>query len=300
MPRSLLVYNPAAGQWWRRPRPEVLLRALARRGWTAELLVTRGQDHATELVRENLAGDVEAVWACGGDGTVAQAAAALVGTEVPVGILPHGTVNVLALECGVPRDPLRAVDALARLPGARRFQAWKSGARAVLLGAGVGFEARAIGNVGTQAKIWLGFLAVGAQGVAEWARYEFPQLRVSGVDHHGNHFDLSATQVLATNPRRYAGHFPVAPDADPEDALLDVVLFRGDSRVRMAGFWLGVELPGALHLRVPGAAVLRARHLRVEAGDGRAVEAHVNGDAVATTPLTVEPWGRVRLLSPER
>jgi diacylglycerol kinase family enzyme len=256
MPRSLLVYNPAAGQWWRRPRPEVLLRALARRGWTAELLVTRGQDHATELVREHLAGDVEAVWACGGDGTVAQAAAALVGTEVPVGILPHGTVNVLALECGVPRDPLRAVEALAGLPGARRFQAWKSGARAVLL-------------------------------------------RVSGVDHHGNHFDLSATQVLATNPRRYAGRFPVAPDADPEDALLDVVLFRGDSRVRMAGFWLGVELPGALHLRVPGAAVLRARHLRVEAADGRAVEAHLNGDAVATTPLSVEPWGKVRLLAPE-
>jgi diacylglycerol kinase family enzyme len=300
MPRSLLVYNPAAGQWWRRPPPDRLLRALERRGWTAELLVTRGQDHATELVSRHLAGDVEAVWACGGDGTVAQAAAALVDTEVPLGILPHGTVNVVAVECGIPSGTERSVDALAGARRTRPFQAWKTGDRAVLLGAGVGFEARAIGRVGTRAKSWLGFAAVGAQGVAEWVRYEFPQLRVAGIDHHGNPFDLSATQVLATNPRRYAGHFPVAPDADPEDDLLDVVLFRGSTHVGMAGFWLGVQLPGTLHLRVPGAAVLRARRLRVESADGRAVEAHLNGDAVETTPLSVDPWGRVKLLTPER
>ncbi|MEW5930551.1 MAG: diacylglycerol kinase family protein [Gemmatimonadota bacterium] len=299
MPRSLLVYNPAAGQWWRRPPPDRLLRALERRGWTAELLVTRGQDHATELVREHLAPDVEAVWACGGDGTVAQAATALVDTEVPLGILPHGTVNVVALECGLRGGPLRAVEALSRARATRPFRTWEVGGRAVLLGVGVGFEARAIGNVGPRLKDWLGLAAVGVQGVAEWARYEFPLLYVRGEDHHGNPFELGATQVLVTNPPHYAGPHTVAPGADPEDALLDVVLFRSGSRRRLAEFWLGVEIPGALHLRVPGAAPLRARRLRVEAADGRAVEAHVNGDPAETTPLSLEPWGKVKLLTPE-
>ncbi|HEV2148516.1 MAG TPA: diacylglycerol kinase family protein [Longimicrobiaceae bacterium] len=299
MPRSLLVYNPAAGQWWRRPRPERLLRALERRGWRAELLTTRGQDHATQLVRQGLAPEVEAVWVCGGDGTVAQAATALVDTDVPLGILPSGTVNVIALECGIRGGPLAAVEALARARASRRFRTWSVSGRAVLLGVGVGFEARAIGNVGTALKDWLGLLAVGGQGVAEWARYEFPLLRATGVDHHGNRFDLGATQVLVTNPPHYAGHHTVAPGADPADALLDVVLFRGASRLAMAGFWMGIELPGALHLRVPGTATLRARRLRVESADGRAVEAHVNGDAVEATPVSIEPWGTVRLLAAE-
>jgi diacylglycerol kinase (ATP) len=300
MPRSLLVYNPAAGQWWRRPRPERLLRALERRGWRAELLVTRGQDHATELVRRHLAPDVEAVWACGGDGTVAQAATALVDTGVPLGILPSGTVNVIALECGVRGGPLAAVDALARTRTTRRFRTWATGGRAVLLGVGVGFEARAIGHVSPALKDWLGLAAVGAQGVAEWARYEFPLLHARGEDDRGNPFDLGATQVLVTSPRHYAGHHTVAPDADPGDPFLDVVLFRSESRRLLAEFWLGIELPGALHLRVPGAATLRARRLRVESADGRAVEAHVNGDPVEGTPLSVEPWGAVRLLTAER
>src|SRR5688500_18106751 len=51
---SLLIYNPAAGQHWRRPEPEHVVRELARHGWSADLRLTRGQDHATELVRTHL------------------------------------------------------------------------------------------------------------------------------------------------------------------------------------------------------------------------------------------------------
>ncbi|HEX7240131.1 MAG TPA: diacylglycerol kinase family protein [Longimicrobiaceae bacterium] len=300
MRRSLLVYNPAAGQRWRRPFPDRVRRHLLARGFDAEVLVTRGQDHATELVRRHLDPAVEVVWVCGGDGTLGQAAAALVGSEVPLGIVPSGTVNVIARECGLPADPLAAVDAVAGGAARRTFRIWSAGGRAVMLGVGVGFEARAIGYVPPTLKEWLGAAGVGAQGVGEWARYEFPALRVRGEDGEGRPFDLPATQLLATSPRRFAGHHVVAPRADPADACLDLLLFQGASRARLAAFWLGVQLPGTLHLRVPGVRAVRARRLRVDAAAGRPVEVHVNGDAVDATPLEVEPWGAVRVLAPAR
>ncbi|CAA9301767.1 MAG: hypothetical protein AVDCRST_MAG68-657 [uncultured Gemmatimonadetes bacterium] len=297
MPRSLLVYNPAAGQRWRHPAPESVLRALEERGWSAELLVTEAQDHATRLVRDHLTSEVEAVWVCGGDGTMGQAAAALVGSDVPLGILPTGTVNVVAAECGIPNGVGPALDALTRRPGRRAFAAWRVGERAVMLGLGVGFEARVMERVSLRTKRALGFAAIGGRGTLEWARYDFPPLRVTGEDGRGRAFDLPATQALATLTRRFAGTHIVAPDADPEDGCIDLLLFSGRSRARMAGFWLGIQLPGTAHLRIPGVRTLRARRLRVTSPDGPVI-AHINGDAVEHTPLDAEPWGPVQLLVP--
>jgi diacylglycerol kinase (ATP) len=297
--RALLIYNPAAGQWWRRPRPEHVRDTLARHGWDARLLVTEGQDHATELVRAHLSPEVEAVWACGGDGTLAQAATALVDSGVPLGIIPVGTVNVIAREIGIPKGASRSIEAVADAKSSRIFQAWRANGRAVLLGAGVGFDARAMGWVNPRLKTSLGLTAIGARGVWEWARYDFPALRVTGEDEHGRPIDTDATQVLATVPRHFAGSHVLVPDADPSDALIDVVLFRGRSHARLAAFWLGVEAPGTAQLRVPGVETLRARRLSVAARDGRAEPTHVNGDVVDATPIDIEPWGRVRLLAPE-
>src|SRR5829696_1564514 len=134
---SLLIYNPAAGQRWRRPAPEHVVRELARHGWSAELHLTRGQDHATELVRTHLAPRHHAVWSCGGDGTLGQCAAALVGSRVPLGIVPTGTVNVIARELGIPSNPWRAIAAVGDAAHRRTFRAWRAGERAVLLGIGV-------------------------------------------------------------------------------------------------------------------------------------------------------------------
>lgn len=297
---SLLIYNPAAGQRWRRPAPERVVAELARNGWNAELHLTRGQDHATELVRTHLAPRHQAVWACGGDGTLAQSATALVGSRVPLGIIPCGTVNVVARECGLPSAWTRAIASVGDGGRRRTFRTWRAGERAVLLGAGVGFDARAMGRVNARAKDALGLLAIGARGVREWVAYDFPPLRVTGEDEHGRAIDLECTQALATVPRHFAGSHVLVPDADPADALIDVVLFHGTSRARLAAFWVGVELPGTAQLRVPGVRTLRMRRLSVAAADGRAEPAHVNGDVVESTPLALEPWGTVQLLAPGR
>ena len=60
------------------------------------------QAYATESARQAAVEKFDAVFASGGDGTIGQVAAGLVGTEAALGILPSGTANVLALEFGLP------------------------------------------------------------------------------------------------------------------------------------------------------------------------------------------------------
>jgi len=87
--RSLLIANPAAART-ARVSIDLVANTLRKGGWEVEVLATTGPGHAKELAEYGVASKVDIVAVFGGDGTTMQAAAALVGTEVPLGIIPEG------------------------------------------------------------------------------------------------------------------------------------------------------------------------------------------------------------------
>ena len=67
-------------------------------------VVLGGQDPSLTERARRLAGSVDAVAACGGDGTVNAVATALVGSEIPLVAVPQGTLNHFAKDLGMPED----------------------------------------------------------------------------------------------------------------------------------------------------------------------------------------------------
>jgi YegS/Rv2252/BmrU family lipid kinase len=115
--------------------------AVSRPGWpTIEVRLTEGPAHATALAREAVEDEAALILAAGGDGTVNEVAAALLGSGVPLGIVPVGSGNGIARALGIPLRPDRA---LAALEGgvARRMDVGQINGKPFLNVAGVGFDA---------------------------------------------------------------------------------------------------------------------------------------------------------------
>lgn len=116
---------------------------------------TRARDHATELAHDAVDRGFDAVVAFGGDGTTNEVAQALVGTDVPLGILPGGTTNVLARSLGIARDPVVATDHLAahlRTGSSRRIGVGEIADRYFLLCCGMGLDAEVVRRVEADAR----------------------------------------------------------------------------------------------------------------------------------------------------
>ena len=142
--------------------------ALARANIVPKLLPTAAAGHATTLARDAVADGADLILVLGGDGTINEAANGMVNSDVPLGVLPGGTANVLAMELGLGG---RADRAAARLDqcAARRISLGKlvradGYSRYFLLMGGVGLDATIVNAVIPSLKAKSGKLAYWVAG----------------------------------------------------------------------------------------------------------------------------------------
>ena len=292
----VVLHNPSAGGTWGAPRTRRALAAL--RVLPGTMLVPTRRGHITAQTRELLTADTTSVFACGGDGTVSDVASGLIGTSVALGIIPCGTTNTLAYEFGIPNEPLRAVQALANSSATRTLNTWAVGRHHLVLGVGVGWDARLMWRTPDALKRHLAYFAFTPVGVALAATYDFPKITVSGIGASGEAVEAAGTSVLVSNARHWAGRRRVFPQADPADDVLDVIVLERSSRMQLCAFWLHMMLPGGTPLSVAGVRTLKARSLAISSSHPGEVEAHINGDPSARTPLSIVPNGSVQVLVP--
>jgi YegS/Rv2252/BmrU family lipid kinase len=291
----VLIYNPTAGQRDKRAVMHALIDRLRGEGIELANAPTHGPGHATRIVREHLPDKPDVVAVCGGDGTVSEAAAALLGTDVPLAILPGGTSNVLAVELEIPFDVARACRLI--FDGeVRTVRAAVANDRPFLLMAGVGLDARVMGKMSLRLKRWFGRAGIFVTALAEFLRYEFPRLDVE-VDgaHH------AATFAVVANSKHYAGDWIVAPDASAESDTLEVLIFDSRRRLDLLRLFLGMQGGKGAHLAGGLSRVVRGRSVRIASLEPYAVEVQVDGDCVLQTPVVCRvAERRLRVLAPRR
>jgi diacylglycerol kinase (ATP) len=291
----IIVYNPAGGAaiWGWRLR--AALRELQSQG-PSVLVATEAKDMVGPIRRALASTEgVTQVVACGGDGTVGACAAALDGKDIPIAVIPTGTTNVLTFELGLPNHPLRAARVLSGAMRPVSYRTWSVNGRLMLLQLGVGFDGHMLWHTPRSLKRAAGFLGVVASSMRVGPFYDYPRMTVEGERESGERLSAEVTSVMVANCKRWAGPQLAVPTADPSDDLVDVLLIDYRHYFQLARFWFGILFPDSPHLRLPYVKHVRMRRLSIRAS-GRPVEAHIDGEPDVTTPLVVEPRGRVTLL----
>lgn len=128
---------------------------LAAGGWQVVVYARSPGVSTAATVKRAIADGASLVISAGGDGTLRDVAAALAGTNVPLGVLPGGTANVFAAEAGIPTDP----ESAARVLVSGRARPFDLGILSVsgrgvrfLLFAGAGLDAAALHNTNPDLK----------------------------------------------------------------------------------------------------------------------------------------------------
>ena len=248
-------------------------------GWETSLETTAAPGHATELARVAAQRGLDAVVACGGDGTVHEVANGLAGSPTALAVVPGGTANVWAKEARLPRRPAAAVRLLAE-GETRTIDLGRAGDRYFLLMAGVGFDAAIVRRVSGALKRRLGAASYLLHGLRLGLTYRAApaELLVDEEQQPGKVYWL-----LLGNTRNYAGLLNITDQALADDGELDLCLLRTGGLPKLA--WLVAWVLLRRHHRRAGVLYRRVASLEVRT-PGLPVQ--VDGEYLTETPLRFE------------
>ncbi|HUY55204.1 MAG TPA: diacylglycerol kinase family protein [Candidatus Nanopelagicaceae bacterium] len=220
MSRSAVLVNPALVPDQAVLR-QAILQALDRAGWPEPTwLSTTPEDSGESLVRAALAEGAEVIFACGGDGTVMAAAAALAGGVGVLAVLPMGTGNLLARNLGLPRGVPAGVG--VAVAGARRvIDLGEAEGRIFTVAAGIGLDARVLAETSHRVKRLLGWPAYVLAGLRHLGG---PSFSVTIRLDQAAPISRQVRSVMVANVGRFPGGLDLLPGALPDDGLLEVVL----------------------------------------------------------------------------
>jgi len=278
--------NSASGRGRGRHRVERLVRSLDRLGLDSVVAWTP-EDRASMVALADADPNCRCLVAAGGDGTVA----ALINEcpSRPITVLPAGTENLFAGHFRVRPSP-EVVAATIAAGHVLPIDLGVVAGRRFALMAGVGFDADVVtrhheARVGKLGRMRPTHRAAYVEPVLRASfGYKFPSLRINVDDGE----ELVGTTAFIFNLPRYALGLPIAPTAQGDDGLLDLVVFRDAGPLR-ALHYLWMVFRG-LHLKRDGVTHRKVTRVSIESLEP--VPVQLDGDPGGTVAIAGGggPW----------
>lgn len=273
----LVLVNPSAGGGRARDLLPELEGALREHGIDHRLVLTTSLAHGVDEARAAAAGG-EIPVVMSGDGLIGQIGGAIAGTGVPMGVIPGGRGNDFARVVGIPTEIPAAVELIASAT-TRKIDVGEVNGRRFLCIASCGFdsECNRVANEARFVKGNLVYLYAALRVLAAWKPARFT------ITLDGERREFTGYAVAAANSRAYGGGMFLAPQAELDDGILDVVYTRQVSKLRFL-----VNLPKVFkgrHIENDEVTVLRASEVEIAADRPFAV--YADGDHLADLPATI-------------
>jgi diacylglycerol kinase (ATP) len=230
--RIKVIVNPSAhsGRAWKHLKDAGVLDGVPS-NVSCEWVESRSPEHLAELVERAQHEELDAVGLAGGDGTVTLALAGLRGpNRVPLGLLPVGSGNDFAKDCGVPRETRAAFSALLTgVPRAVDVARCTPNDKRYCCVAAVGLDELALRII--YSSKWKRSKALNMYAALRaLASYEARPVRLTW---EGGEFEGEVMFAAVTNTRSYGGGFMVSPGAQVDDGKLDLCIVRRTGRLRL-------------------------------------------------------------------
>ena len=218
--KILFIINPVAGVRRKDKIPRLINKYLDHDRFDYEVIYTESRGHATEIAREAAQKKIDIVAVAGGDGSVNEAAAGLIGEETCLAIIPSGSGNGLARHLGYSiniRSTLRIINDYE----VRKIDVCRVNKNYFFSLIGIGFDAYA-------AKVFSreetrGFFTYALSSLKSIGSYQpfSYTMRINGEESSGTAFMISIC-----NSNQFGYNVKVAPYAELSDGKVDVVLVK--------------------------------------------------------------------------
>ena len=251
------------------------LAALAASGFDLDIRQSGGSQSLSSLVRDCAEG-VDAIVVAGGDGTVNGAIPALIEAGKPIGILPLGTANDLALTLDIPADPVAAAGVIAR-GTTRRIDVGKVNDAYFLNVASIGLSVKIAQKQDEELKRQWGifsYVVAAASALNEAERFA---ARITCGERSE---DVRAYQIAIGNGIHFGGGLTVSPEAAIDDGLLDVYAIETASVAELIA--LAPRLRDGTLVQRDDVAFFRGALVRVETPEPMPV--NTDGEVTTQTP----------------
>src|SRR5438105_1878620 len=282
-----VILNPSAGNLETVRDWQERVESIARR---CPIRITSYPGEAEALARRAVEDGFARIVAAGGDGTVNQVANGIAGSNCALGILPMGTVNVFAMELGLPSDDLLLCWDLIETGNMRLVDLPTANGKCFVQLGGIGLDAQAVKETTLASKRSLGPLSY-LISAAHIAARQPPKLFITS----GKASVREGSFVLIGNGRLYGGPFPFFKHAVIDDGLLDVVVFKRLGYLEIIKYLQDVVFSS--DIRAPEIEYFQTRRLHITSDQDVPLE--LDGELAGNCPVEFQIRQKsLRVLAP--
>lgn len=218
--RLLFVLNPKAGGKSKAYVPDAISTFCLENNFLFDVLITTGKEDYEKLEEQLLRIKYDGVIAIGGDGTVSLVGRLLIGTNIPLGILPLGSANGLARDLGIPKDFFEALEVIGKFKSKYIDTLILNGYHCFHL-SDLGFNARIIHRFaksllrGKLLYVWYGMLEF----------FTFRCFKYT-LDTSINHYEGEAFMMIVTNANKFGTNVAINPLGDIRDGYFEINILK--------------------------------------------------------------------------
>ncbi|MBW4533146.1 MAG: methylglyoxal synthase [Pleurocapsa minor HA4230-MV1] len=282
-----LIFNPISGNGNGQQDLEFIKQTLEPH-LHLEVHLTSPDIDPRELAEQAIAQDADLIIASGGDGTISAVAGAVIGTDIPLGVIPRGTANAFSMALGITQqiNQLRRACEIILAGKVRTIDAALCNNLPLILLAGIGYEAETIEKADREAKNRWGSLAYIMAG---WRQLDEQQLFEAEIEIAGEIRTFQAGAITIANAAPPTSVLAQGiGEVVVDDGLLDITIATVDNKLQAVTTLLGMLGAALIRTNAGLDNVVHLRSPKVKISANPIQKVVLDGEIIGNTPLEIE------------